>query len=57
MLKNDDKKVKYYTGLSSYALLKVVFDFVCENIPKGVPRGGSRLLKSWAQPDLSSLLM
>ena len=39
VLKNDDKKVKYYTGLPAYALLKVVFDFVCENIPKAITNG------------------
>ena len=43
MLKNDDKKVKYYTGLPSYALLKVVFDFVCENIPKAIPISNYKL--------------
>ena len=36
VLKNDDKKVKYYTGLSSYALLKVVLDFVCEDMPNTI---------------------
>lgn len=36
VLKNDDKKVKYYTGLPSYALLKVVFDFVCEDMPSAI---------------------
>ena len=28
VLRSDDKKVKYYTVLPSYAILKVVFDFV-----------------------------
>ena len=43
VLKNDDKKVKYYTGLPSYALLKVVLDFVCENIPKAIPISNCKL--------------
>ena len=43
VLKNDDKKVKYYTGLPSYALLKVAFDFVCENIPKAIPISSCKL--------------
>ena len=36
VLKNDNKKVKYYTGLPSYALLKVVFNFVCEDMPNAI---------------------
>ena len=30
------KKVKYYTGLPSYALLKVAFNFVCEDMPNAI---------------------
>jgi len=33
VLKDDDKKVKYYTGLPSYELLKIVFDFVAKGLP------------------------
>ena len=36
VLRSDDKKVKYYTGLPSYAMLKVVFDFVCEEMPNSI---------------------
>ena len=36
MLRIDDKKVKYYTGLPSYTMLKVVFDFVCEEMPNSI---------------------
>ena len=36
VLKNDDKKVKYYTGLPSYALIKVVFNFICEDMPNAI---------------------
>ena len=36
VLRSDDKKVKYYTGLPSYAILKVVFDFVCEEMPNSI---------------------
>jgi len=31
--KDDDKKVKYYTGLPSYEVLKIVFDFVAKGLP------------------------
>jgi len=33
VLKNDDKRVKYYTGLPSYEVLKVIFDFVSKGLP------------------------
>ena len=36
VLRSDDKKVKYYTGLPSYTILKVVFDFVCEEMPNSI---------------------
>ena len=36
MLRSDNKKVKYYTGLPSYTILKVVFDFVCEEMPNSI---------------------
>ena len=36
VLRSDDKKVKYYTGLPFYAILKVVFDFVCEEMPNSI---------------------
>jgi len=36
VLKHDDKKVNYYTGLPSYTLLKVVFDFVYEDMPNAI---------------------
>ena len=38
-LVNDDKKVKYYTGLPSYLLLKIVFDFVTVGLPKNYSFG------------------
>ena len=34
-LSNDDKAVKYYTGLSSYEMLKCIFDFVTIGLPAG----------------------
>ncbi|XP_065889366.1 uncharacterized protein [Dysidea avara] len=33
VLKNDDKRVKYYTGLPSYEVLKIIFDFVSKGLP------------------------
>ena len=34
-LSDDDKVVKYYTGLSSFLLLKCIFDFVVVGLPNG----------------------
>jgi len=34
-LRNDDKAVKYYTGLLSYEMLKCIFDFVTVGLPNG----------------------
>ena len=33
VLKNDDKRVKYYTGLPSYEVLKIIFDSVSKGLP------------------------
>ena len=33
-LENDDKMVKYYTGLPSFSVLKAVFDFVKKGLPE-----------------------
>ena len=34
-LSDNDKAVKYYTGLPTYVLLKCVFDFVIVGLPNG----------------------
>ena len=40
-LKKDDKKVKYYTGLPTFGLLKTVYDFVASDLPSDIT--GSKL--------------
>jgi len=39
VLQNDDKRVKYYTGLPSYEVLKVLFDFVSKELPECFSEG------------------
>ena len=40
-LKKDDKKVKYYTGLPTFGLLKTAYDFVASDLPSDIT--GSKL--------------
>ena len=40
-LRGDDKKVKYYTGLPTFGLLKTLYDFVATDLPSDIT--GSKL--------------
>ena len=35
-LKKDDKKVRYYTGLPTFGLLKTVYDFIASDLPSDI---------------------